>query len=53
MNFIYLGTVNDFKLYKTKLRPTIEHFTKDRVSWFAGIPGETVTAFRGFGANDM
>ena len=52
-NFIRLGTVDDFNLHETKLRPTVEHFTKDRVSWFAGMPGETVTAFRGFGTNDV
>jgi hypothetical protein len=51
-NFIRLGTVDDFNLHETKLRPTVEHFTKDRVSWVAGVPGGNVTVFKGFGTND-
>ena len=48
-NFIRLGTVDDFTLHETKLRPTVELFTKDRVSWFAGVPGGNVTAIKGSG----
>lgn len=28
-----IGTVDDFRLMETKLKPRIEQFTKDRVEW--------------------
>ncbi|KAI1160291.1 Mss4-like protein [Nemania serpens] len=31
-----LGTVDDFNLAETKLRPTTEQYIRDRVSWFSG-----------------
>jgi hypothetical protein len=34
-----IGTVDDFNLHETKLKPRIEQFTKDRVSWFSGVEG--------------
>ncbi|OTB03662.1 hypothetical protein M426DRAFT_321587 [Hypoxylon sp. CI-4A] len=34
-----IGTVDDFNLHETKLRPRVEQFTKDRVSWFTGVEG--------------
>jgi len=34
-----LGTVDDLNLVDTKLRPQVEIFTKDRVSWFTGVEG--------------
>lgn len=34
-----IGTVDDFNLAETKLRPTIEQYVKDRVSWFKGVDG--------------
>ena len=34
-----IGTVDDFSLHETKLRPRIEQFTKDRVAWFHGVEG--------------
>ncbi|KAK3313554.1 Mss4-like protein [Apodospora peruviana] len=34
-----IGTVDDFNLHETKLRPQVEQFIKDRVSWFTGVEG--------------
>ncbi|KAK0123837.1 hypothetical protein ONS95_008831 [Cadophora gregata] len=39
VRFLRLGTVDDFSLHETKLRPTIEQFVKDRVSWVHGVDG--------------
>ncbi|KAH7374136.1 Mss4-like protein [Cadophora sp. MPI-SDFR-AT-0126] len=38
-SFLRLGTVDDFSLHETKLRPTVEQFVKDRVSWVHGVDG--------------
>lgn len=37
VSILRIGTVDDFSLHETKLRPVEEHFTKDRVSWFSGV----------------
>ncbi|KAI1812377.1 Mss4-like protein [Poronia punctata] len=34
-----LGTVDDFNLAETKLRPRTEQYIEDRVSWFTGCDG--------------
>jgi len=34
-----IGTVDDFSLHETKLKPRIEIFCKDRVSWLKGAEG--------------
>jgi hypothetical protein len=34
-----IGTVDDFNLAETKLRPTSELFIEDRVSWCTGVEG--------------
>lgn len=34
-----IGTVDDFALHETKLKPRTEIFVKDRVSWLSGIEG--------------
>ena len=34
-----IGTVDDYQLHETKLKPRIEQFTKDRVSWCHGAEG--------------
>jgi hypothetical protein len=39
VRFMRIGTVDDFRLHETKLRPQKELFTKDRVSWFGGVEG--------------
>ena len=41
-SLLRLGTVDDFNLAETKLRPRTEIFIKDRVSWVPGVPGEDV-----------
>lgn len=37
--YMRVGTVDDFALHETRLRPTIELFTKDRVDWLQPIDG--------------
>jgi len=39
VSILRLGTVDDFNLAETKLKPKVEAFTKDRVSWFHGLEG--------------
>ncbi|KAI0023025.1 Mss4-like protein [Xylariomycetidae sp. FL0641] len=46
LNFLRIGTVDDFTLHDTKLKPTIELFTDHRVSWFHGVPGAK-SSFKG------
>lgn len=36
-----IGSVDDFTLMETKLRPRVEQFTKDRVSWVKGLDGDS------------
>ncbi|KAG4438242.1 hypothetical protein IFR05_006270 [Cadophora sp. M221] len=38
-SILRIGTVDDFSLHETKIRPQIEQFIKDRVSWFSGVEG--------------
>jgi hypothetical protein len=35
-SILRLGTVDDFHLMETKLKPRLEQFTKDRVTWLSG-----------------
>lgn len=35
-----IGTVDDFNLHDTVLKPTQELFVKDRVSWHHGLDGQ-------------
>ncbi|PKX88647.1 GFA family protein [Aspergillus novofumigatus IBT 16806] len=44
-SILRLGTVDDFNLVETRLKPTIEIFVKDRVGWFTGVSGEEVERF--------
>jgi hypothetical protein len=37
-----IGTVDDFSLHETRLKPALELFIKDRVGWFGGVQGENV-----------
>ena len=39
MSFLRIGTVDDYNLHETKLKPRVEVFTKDRVSWLTGATG--------------
>ena len=34
-----IGQVDDLKLHETILKPKLEQFIKDRVSWFKGAEG--------------
>ena len=46
--FMRIGTVDDFSLHETVLRPRVEQFTKDRVRWVKGFDGvEEVVKFEG------
>lgn len=45
-SILRLGTVDDFNLVETKLKPTRELFVKDRVSWFEGVKGDEVKRFQ-------
>ncbi|KAL8829104.1 MAG: hypothetical protein Q9191_002207 [Dirinaria sp. TL-2023a] len=38
-SILRIGTVDDFHLHETKLRPRVEQFTKDRVAWLAPVEG--------------
>ncbi|KIW88956.1 uncharacterized protein Z519_10440 [Cladophialophora bantiana CBS 173.52] len=40
-----IGTVDDFHLHETKLKPRVEQFVKDRVGWLSG--GEGVEQVQG------
>ncbi|KAH6621985.1 Mss4-like protein [Boeremia exigua] len=44
-SILRLGTVDDFNLAETKLKPSLEVYVKDRVGWFGGVPGEGVLRF--------
>lgn len=46
MSILRLGTVDDFNLVETKLKPRIEQFVKDRAAWLKG--GEGVEQFHGY-----
>jgi hypothetical protein len=34
-----IGTIDDFNLMETKLKPTVEQFIESRVNWFHGAEG--------------
>ncbi|KAM3080350.1 hypothetical protein ACMFMG_005310 [Clarireedia jacksonii] len=42
-----IGTVDDFHLHETKLRPQVEQFIKDRVEWLGKGGIEGVPQFEG------
>jgi hypothetical protein len=39
MSILRLGTVDDFNLVETKLKPRIEQYVKDRAAWLRGADG--------------
>ena len=39
MSVLRIGTVDDFSLFETKLKPGVEFFTKYRASWLPPIEG--------------
>lgn len=48
-SILRIGTVDDFTLHETKLRPQIEQFLSTRVGWFSGVAGEDVKRSDGAG----
>lgn len=46
-SILRIGTIDDFNLHETKLRPQVEQFTKDRVSWLRGVDVEGIKRFEG------
>lgn len=38
-SILRIGTVDDFNLHETKLRPRIEQYTNDRVRWLRHVEG--------------
>jgi hypothetical protein len=38
-SILRIGTVDDFNLHETKLRPQRELFIKSRVAWLSGVEG--------------
>jgi hypothetical protein len=46
MAVMRIGTVDDFNLMETKLRPRVEQFTKDRVNWLH--PAEGIKQVEGY-----
>ncbi|KAK5446326.1 hypothetical protein LTS15_010022 [Exophiala xenobiotica] len=38
-SILRIGTVDDFTLHETKLKPQIEQFVTDRVGWLNGVEG--------------
>lgn len=39
MSIMRIGTIDDFTLHETKLKPQFEQFTKSRVAWLPGAQG--------------
>lgn len=39
VKFMRIGTVDDFHLHETKLRPQVEQFVESRVGWLEPIEG--------------
>lgn len=48
-SILRIGTVDDFNLHETKLRPQVEYFVESRVAWFPGVEG--VKQLEGMGAS--
>jgi hypothetical protein len=46
MAIMRIGTVDDFNLMETKLRPRVEQFTNDRVNWLH--PAEGIKQVEGY-----
>ena len=39
MSILRIGTIDDFNLHETKVKPQFEQFTKSRPSWLKGVEG--------------
>ena len=46
VSVLRIGTVDDFNLHETKLKPRVEQYVKDHVSWFSGV-GKGAEKFEG------
>ncbi|KAH8703212.1 Mss4-like protein [Talaromyces proteolyticus] len=42
LSILRIGTVDDFNLHESKLKPQFEQFTEDRVGWFDGVQIEGI-----------
>ena len=38
-SILRVGTIDDFHLHETKIKPTVEQFLKTRPSWLPGVEG--------------
>ena len=45
-SILRIGTVDDFQLHETKLKPQSEHFASNRVAWLKPVDG-TIQAATG------
>ena len=57
-SILRLGTVDDFNLHETSLRPRVEIYCKDRVDWLRGVDGArqfevSADASQGKGSREM
>ena len=50
MSILRIGTVDDFSLHETKLRPQLELFIENRVGWLKGVEG--AKQLKGMGGAD-
>ena len=48
MSILRIGTVDDFNLMETVLKPEVEQFVEDRVSWLPGTGAAGVKQVVGF-----
>jgi hypothetical protein len=39
ISVLCIGTVDDFNLHETKLKPQVEQFVESRVEWLHGLEG--------------
>lgn len=39
LNFLRIGSIDDFNLMETNFKPQVEQFTKDRVNWLQPLEG--------------
>lgn len=51
-SILRIGTVDDFSLHETKLRPRVEQYVKDRVGWLEAADGVRQTEGSAFARKD-
>ncbi len=52
LSILRIGTVDDFNLHASKLKPQFEQFTDSRVSWFGGVQIEGIPHYPSGGVLD-